>query len=205
MLEMWSDFHSRSCEPVCGKTSRMQNLQENRPLRQNEVQVQNSPATFRKTNQRGAYWRSRGQGSRLRVRQIQENLLEEQEDQVEQEEIESVDPESTLYIKKLSEDWADVNHIAPETFSEVKNIKLNVAQTKKIWVETTTTHKFKIQWLADTGSPRSFITRNQANKIMKHNPMIQLHAYTSQTKYKFFNNNNIKIEGKPNLTLQSGS
>ena len=75
---------------------------------------------------------------------------------------------------------------------------------KEIWVETTT-NKLKIQWLADTGSPRSFITKDQANKIMEHNPKVKLQQYTSKTKYKCFNSNNIKIEGEINITLQSGS
>ena len=61
------------------------------------------PIPARKPNQRGTYQRPQGQGSQLRVRQIQENLLEEQEEQIEQEDIESVDPESALYIKELSE------------------------------------------------------------------------------------------------------
>ena len=104
--------------------------------------------------------------NQLKVRQIQEQLIE-QEEKKEEEEIESVDPESALYIKELSEDWADINHIAPETFKEVQNVQLNTAMSKEIWVETTT-NKLKIQWLADTGSPRSFITNEPANKIMKH-------------------------------------
>ena len=40
---------------------------------------------------------------------------------------------------------------------------------------------------------------------MEYNPGVLLQQYTSQTKYKCFNNNNIKIEGEMNLTLQSGS
>ena len=40
---------------------------------------------------------------------------------------------------------------------------------------------------------------------MKNNPKIRLQPYTSQTKYKCFNNNQIKIEGELILTLQSGS
>ena len=107
----------------------------------------------------------------LRVWQIQEQLIDEEE--AEQEETESVDPESTLYIKELSEYWADINHIAPDSFSEVHNIELNTNTPKEIWVETTT-NKLKIQWLADTGSPRSFITKDQATEIMKHNPGVKL-------------------------------
>ena len=102
----------------------------------------------------------------------------------------------------MSEDWADINHIAPELFIEVQNVQLNTTMPKEIWGETTT-NKLKVQWLADTGSPKN-ITKEQANKIMEHNPEVKLQQYTSQTKYKSFNNNNIKIEGEINITLRSG-
>ena len=69
----------------------------------------------------------------------------------------------------------------------------------------TTTNNLKVRWLADTGSPRSFITAEQATEIMKHNPAVKLQQYSSPTKYKCFNNNNIKIDGEINITLQSGS
>ena len=160
------------------------------------------PLPTRKPNQRFQQQRPQGQNSQLRVRQIQEQLIEEEEP--EQEETESVDPESTLYIKELSEDWADINHIAPNSFSEVKNIHLQANSTKEVWVQTTT-NNLKVQWLADTGSPRSFITTEQATEIMKHNPGVKLQQYSSPTKYKCFNNNNIKIDGEINITLQSGS
>ena len=161
------------------------------------------PLPSRRPNQRGLLQRPQGQSNQLKVRQVQEQLME-QADEEEEEELESVDPESALYIKELSEDWAGINHIAPESFTEVQNVQLNTALPKEIWVETTT-NKQKIQWLADTGSPRSFITKEQANKIMKCNPEVKLQQYTSQTKYNCFNNNKIKIEGQMNITLHSGS
>ena len=163
------------------------------------------PLPIRKTNPRGPYQRPLGQGSQLRVRQIQENLLEEQEEQDDQNEIQSVDPESALYIKELSGDWADVNHIAPSSFKEVKNFNIILTQPKKYGWKQQQQRNLKIQWLADTGSPRSFITRDQANKIMKQNPARKLQPYKSQTKYRCFNKNNLKIEGELNLTLQSRS
>ena len=153
------------------------------------------PLPARRPNQRGSLQRPQGQSNQLKVRQVQEQLIE-QEDEGEEEEIQSVDPESALYIKELSEDWADINHIAPESFTEVQNVQLNTAIPKEIWVETTT-NKLKLQWLADTGSPRSF--------IMKYNPDVELQQDTSQTKYKGFNNNNIRNEGEMNLKLHSGS
>ena len=89
------------------------------------------PLPTRKINPRGAYQLPQGQGSTLRLRQIQENLIEEEEDQEEQNEVESVDPESAIYINELSEDWADVNHIAPSTFSEEKKHQPKPHPTKK--------------------------------------------------------------------------
>ena len=55
------------------------------------------------------------------------------EEEAEEEETESVDPESALYSKELSEDWADINHIAPESFTEVHNIELNTNTPKEVW------------------------------------------------------------------------
>ena len=161
------------------------------------------PLPAQKPMQRGPYQRPHGQNSQLKVRQIQEQLITEEEQ--DDEEVESVDPESALYIKELSEDWADINHIAPGIFSEVKNTQFNTSLTKEIWVETVTANNLKIQWLVDTGSPRTFASKEQANTIMANNPKIQLQPYKSQTKYNCFNNNNIKIEGALSLTLCSGS
>ena len=202
MLEMWWNFLSGSHEPMPRKTSDMQYLQENRTLRKN-VSIKNPPLPARKPMQRGPYQRPQGQNSQLKVRQIQERLITEEKQ--EDEEVESVDPEAALYIKELSEDWADINHIAPEIFSEVKKTQLNTSLTKEIWVETVTANNLKIQWLVDTGSPRTFVSKEQANTIMANNPKIQLQPYKSPTKYKSFNNNNnIKIEGELSLTLCSG-
>ena len=162
------------------------------------------PLPNRKPTQRSPYQRPQGQSSQLKVRQIQEQLIAEEDDQ-EEEDMESIDPEAALYVKEMTEDWADVNHIAPEKFSEVKNTKVKNSTTNEIWVETTTTNNLKIQWLADTGSPRTFVSRDQANIITKHNPRVQIHPYKSQTTYRCFNNNNIKIEGELVLTLRSRS
>ena len=88
------------------------------------------PLPARRQNQRGPLQRPQGQSNQLKVRQKQEQLIE-QEDEREEEKLESVDPESTLYIKELSEDWADINHIAPDLFIEVQNVQLNTTMPKK--------------------------------------------------------------------------
>ena len=82
-------------------------------------------------NQSAPLQRPQGQSNHLQVRQVQEQLIEQENEEEEEEELESVDPESALYIKELSKDWADINYIAPESFTEVQNVQLNTALPKK--------------------------------------------------------------------------
>ena len=69
---------------------------------------------------------------------------------------ESVDAEAALYIKELHEYWANIKMIRPKHFLPRKNNLVNKETNGEFWVETTT-QKDKLQWLADTGSPRSFL------------------------------------------------
>ena len=112
-------------------------------------------------------------------------IEEQQSDQAEEE---TIDPDSTLYSQELTEDWADVNHIIPKTCTPVKNSVLKT-----------------VKWLADTGSPRSFLTLDKAKESIISNPNLLLQPYNGHTQHRCFNNNNIKIEGILQLTLQSGS
>ena len=90
----------------------------------------------------GAYQRPQGQESQLRVRQIRENLIEEEQE--EQNDTKLTDPEAALCIEEPYGDWADVNHIALSLFLEIKNTKLELTQSKEIWIKTSITNKFKI-------------------------------------------------------------
>ena len=140
------------------------------------------PTPPRQNQQSGGYQCPQGQNqSQHRVRQIQENLIEEEQNDL--EETESVDPESALYIRELTEDWTDVNHISPRAFSPMKNTTLNEITPKEIWVETATSDKHIIHWPADTESPRSFITLGKTEEIIKNNPKLILQPYNSQTQY----------------------
>ena len=127
------------------------------------------------------------------------------EGQNDQAESETMDPQSASYIRELTEDWVDVDHITPRAFNLMKNTALNKTQPKEIWVKTTRSNKQMIYCLADTVSPKSFITLEKAKKIITNNPKLKLQPYNSQTQYRCFNNNYIKLEGRLRLTLQSGS
>ena len=74
----------------------------------------------------------------------------------------------------------------------------------EFWVETTT-QSHKLQWLADTGSPRSFINQEIAKKLQKEIQNIRIEKFTESTIYQCFNNNNIEIEGVLLIDIKSGS
>ena len=117
---------------------------------------------------------------------------------------ESVDAEAALYIKELHEEWANINLIRPTKFTQKKNDEVNKDPYGDFWVETTTGQN-KIQWLADTGSPRSFMNVDLANKLQKEIPNIKIMEYTENTIYNSFTNNNMEMKGVLSINLKSGS
>ena len=117
---------------------------------------------------------------------------------------ESVDAEAALYIKELHEDWANINIIRTTQFSPQKTNFINKESNGEFWVETAT-QSHKLQWLADTGSPQSFINHEFAQQLQKEIQNIRIEKFTENTIYKCFNNNNIAIEGVLIIDIKSGS
>ena len=101
---------------------------------------------------------------------------------------ESVDTEATQYIKELHQDWANINRIRPTEFIAKENDSINKELNGGFWVETKTCSP-KLQWLADSGCPRSLINQRLAQQLQKEIPNSQISGYTENTKYNFFNNN----------------
>ena len=117
---------------------------------------------------------------------------------------ESVDAEAALYIRELHEDWANINLVRPTEFHKHSNDNLNKNFDGEFWVETLTMNE-KLHWLADTGSPRSFINTEKAMELSEKIPNATIHPYNEFTKFRCFNNNNIQIQGVLHLDIKSGS
>ena len=49
-----------------------------------------------------------------------------------EEESKSIDPEATLYLKELTEDWVNINLIRPKKYKSVRNIIVNKKQNDEI-------------------------------------------------------------------------
>ena len=107
------------------------------------------------------YNQSPGSSQTRRVRHVTENSQEVNQ-AIKEDDAESIDPEQTLYLKELTEDWANTNMVQPKVFRPVRNIIVNKEENDEICVQTTCNNSEKIDWLADTGSTRSFINPTTA-------------------------------------------
>ena len=159
------------------------------------------------TRYQNTYTARPGNNQTRRVRHIKDNTdqTEEQNYEDDSDQPEEEDAEAALYIKELTEDWANVNLIRPTTFHTEKNSVINIKGTGEFWVATTTNNK-RIVWLADTGSPRTFMNKELANELLLHISKAKIVPYKEQQeKFKCFNNKQIKTEGVLHLDLESGT
>ena len=92
----------------------------------------------------------------------------------------------------------------PELFHSAQPHKLSPRITDEIWIKTSS-DTTEIDWLADTGRPRSFVCKTKAEKILRHCKSAKWkHPTGCQTQYRCFNNIKIPITGKIQMNLRSG-
>ena len=156
--------------------------------------------------------KNRGQYQQRQFQQTRnvKNITEEEEETIappleEEEDEETIDPEPTMYITELMEDWNKINLIERD-FKETKNWDINNRTPHgEILIQTIINKTHKLDWLADTGSPRSFIDIKTANEILQNNNKMNMEPYNGQMKFKCFNNQDIPIIGQIHMELHSGS
>ena len=83
----------------------------------------------------------------------------------------TIDPESTCYIREMMEDWQKIKFIQSVKFKDEKVTDINKTKRGKFWIQTKTDNK-QTYWLADTGSPRSFMNIETAHTLRKTEPQI---------------------------------
>ena len=136
-----------------------------------------------------------------RVRHVKEQDICEEEQETEEE---TVDAEAALYIKELMEDWSSVNTIRPVEVKKINTISVNRTTGGECWVKTNGKNT-EVDWLADTGSPRSFLEYTKAKEITKQNKESKITIFDGKSRYKCFNNQDIKILGVLHITFESGA
>ena len=154
---------------------------------------------FRQEYRKNIQQQSTPQTRRVRHVKEQEKCVEEEET-----EEETVDAEAALYIKELMEDWSSVNTIRPVALRKINSISLNKKAGGECWVKTKCDN-IVMDWLADTGSPRSFMEHAKAKDITNKNKASRITTFDEKSRYKCFNNQEIKISGVLHITLKSGA
>ena len=136
------------------------------------------PTTPRKENK---YTPQNQPQNTQRVRHIQEK----QEQESPEEESETVDGKAALYIKELMENWSAINIVRPTGFKEVNNVSLNKDTSGEFWVKTNF-RKSEIDWLADTGSPRSFMQESVAKDLIGKHQDASISKFTEKNEVQMF-------------------
>ena len=110
--------------------------------------------------------KNRGQFQQRQQQQTRNvrNINEEEDSQTiappleeEEEEIETKDQESTMYITELMRDWNKINLIERD-FKDIRKHDINNTTPQgEFIIQTTLKNNSKLSSLADAGSPRTFI------------------------------------------------
>ena len=118
---------------------------------------------------------------------------------------ETIDPESTCYIREMMEDWQNTtNFIHSVKFTNEKVSDINKTRRGEFWLKTYTNKK-QTYWLADKGSPRSFMNIQTAkNLLVDYKTKIQ-HPDKSLGEFRCFDNNKINILGTIHVDITSGT
>ena len=179
-------------------------FRSNIPPRRVEIQntQRNSQGTYNNKNQHQN--NTKQQTNTRRVRNIQAILDNNTIQEEEETETETIDPESTCYIREMMEDGSSINFIESLNFATVTQKDLNKNHQGAFWIQTSSKNE-NINWLADTGSPRSFISRSTAQNLIAKlgNKIIKQDKYIGE--FRYFNNNKIKVDYQIQLDLTSGN
>ena len=140
----------------------------------------------------------------IRPSQEQQQIATQSQDTQPENMEETVDLENTYYIQKVFDSWNTVNFINPKSFKTAQPHTLSPSISDKIWIKTST-DTFDTDWLADTGSPRSFICKTEAERILRQCKSTKWKEPSgNQIQYRCFNNLEIPIKGIIQINLRSG-
>ena len=93
------------------------------------------------------------------------NINEEEAADIQTVSEETIDPESTCYLREMMEDWQNVNFINSVNFTDEKVTEINKTGRGEFLIKTLTNNK-QVYWLAAMRSPRSFTNTKTARKLL---------------------------------------
>ena len=161
------------------------------PQRRSETQTQNiqrnnSNYNYNRTQQ---IYTPQQQTNARSVRNIQQSkpesdIIYEEGDN----ETETSDPENTCYIREMMDDWSSVIFIQSLNFTTVNEKDLNKNQQGEFWIKKLSTNE-GINWLVDTGSPRSLYPDKQQKNLTKKLGHKIINTESNSEEFRCFNNN----------------
>ena len=150
------------------------------------------------------YIKRQNRGPILQTQQKIRNIFEETETEEQTETDETIDPKSTCYIREMMEDLQNINFITSMNFTNEKVADVNKTKRGEFWIKTKTNNQ-QIFWLADTGSPRSFMNIDTAQNLLANGKTAIKQRNKTIGEFRFFNNNKIDIIGTIQVYITSGS
>ena len=115
---------------------------------------------------------------------------------------ESVDSERACYIPETMEDWSTVNF--NEKWTETKINKINKSEPGEFWIESHAGDT-TLQWLVDTGRPRTIVSQLTANKLISKLGKNINKSTTQVGEFRCFNNNKIITQCIIQINITSGN
>ena len=115
---------------------------------------------------------------KLREQDSTSSITREHNTTIEQAQ-ETLDPESPCYIQEILDSWNQVNHVKPRTFQRKKLSGLDASLNNEIWIKTKS-NNIDIEWIADTGSPKSFVNEETAKAILQNSNKPDSHTTKTQ-------------------------
>ena len=108
-------------------------------------------------------------------------------------------------MRETMVDWQNTaNFIQPVKFTDKKVTDIINTRRGEFWIQTKTNKK-QTNWLADTGSPRSFMNIQTAQNLLVNGTTKIQEPEKSIGEFRCFNNNKINILGTIHLDITSGS
>ena len=133
-----------------------------------------------------------------------EHINKEEPTNIQEETEETIDPEAICYIREMMEDRQNVNFIQTLNFTDEKVTDIIKTKRGDFWIKTKTNSK-QVYWLADTGSPRSFMKTEMARNILVNEKRAIKFPEKLIGEFGCYKNNKINITGAIQVGIISGS
>ena len=132
------------------------------------------------------------------------NINEEETEDIQKTAKDTIEPDSTYYIREMMEEWQNLNFIQSVKFTDEKVTEINKTKRGEFRIQTKINSK-QTYWHVDAGSPRSFMNIEIARNLLVNWTTKIKQPEKSIGEFRCFNNNKFNIQGTIQVDAKSGS